>query len=72
MDFREAKMDLTPMLRITHKLTAINNPTPLLLNAKDSSKIIPAYPIPNTNAMAISCNRISIKVKPNEGCQQVH
>lgn len=42
------------MLRITHKLTAISSPTPLLLNARDSSNIMPAYPIPNNNAMAAS------------------
>ena len=47
-------MNLTPMLLITHKLTAINNPTPLLLKARDSSKIIPAYPTPNSNAIAAS------------------
>lgn len=42
------------MLLIAHKLTAINNATPLLLNAKDSSKIIPAYPMEKTNAIAMS------------------
>lgn len=46
---------LTPMLRITHKLTAISNPTPLLLKARNSSKMMPAYPNPNNNAMARSC-----------------
>ena len=53
---KQAKiMMLTPMLRITHKLTAINNPTPLLLKARDSSKIMPTYPIPKSNAIARSC-----------------
>ena len=42
------------MLRTAHKLTAISNPTPLLLKAKDSSKMMPAYPIPNINAIATS------------------
>ena len=42
------------MLRTAHKLTAISNPTPLLLKAKDSSKMMPAYPIPNSNAIATS------------------
>jgi hypothetical protein len=42
------------MLRTTHKLTAISNPTPLLLKARDSSKMMPAYPIPNSNAIATS------------------
>lgn len=43
------------MLLMTHKLTAISNPTPLLLKARDSSKIIPAYPTPNSKAIAASC-----------------
>jgi hypothetical protein len=42
------------MLRTTHKLTAISNPTPLLLKPKDSSKMMPAYPIPNSNAISTS------------------
>ncbi|MFS7933459.1 hypothetical protein Hanom_Chr04g00380071 [Helianthus anomalus] len=45
------------MLLITHKLTAISNPTPLLLKASDSSKIMPAYPIPNNSAIARSCTK---------------
>jgi hypothetical protein len=52
--FQEARKNLTPMLRTTHKLTAISNPTPLLLKARDSSKMMPAYPIPNSNAIATS------------------
>lgn len=48
-------MNLTPILRITHRLTAISNPTPLLLKARDSSNMMPAYPIPNNNAIATSC-----------------
>ena len=42
------------MLRTAHKLTAISNPTPLLLKAKDFSKMMPAYPIQNINAIATS------------------
>lgn len=43
------------MLRTTHKLTAIKSPIPLLLKDKDSSKMIPMYPIPNKSAIATSC-----------------
>lgn len=58
------QMNLTPMLRMTHKETAINNPTPLLLNARDSSKIMPAYPNANTSTIAISCaTRYSANLK---------
>lgn len=52
-------MTFTPILRITHKLTAINSPTPLLLKARDSSNMIPAYPITNSNAIARSCREKS-------------
>ncbi|MFS7978679.1 hypothetical protein Hanom_Chr10g00918311 [Helianthus anomalus] len=46
------------MLLITHKLTAISNPTPLLSKASDSSKIMPpAYLIPNNSAIARSCTK---------------
>ena len=40
-----------------HKLTAMSKPTPLLLKARDSSEIIPAYPNPNSNTIARSGNK---------------
>lgn len=53
---------------MTHKDTAISNPTPLLLNARDSSNIMPAYPIAKNSAIAIFCSKIVHKDQK----QQLH
>lgn len=44
----------TPKLRMVHRLVAISKLTPLLLKARYSSKMMPAYPTPDRTTIAIS------------------
>lgn len=47
---------LTPILLMTHSATAMSRATPDLLNARDSSKMMPRYPNANTMAIVRFCS----------------